>query len=52
MCLEDENCVVGCVVVVPCLKVKFMYKLNNFSSSYTAEAIAILKAMNLTLTER
>jgi len=48
-CSDDGNCDVG---VVPCLKVKFMYKLNKFSSSYTAETMAILKALGLALTEK
>jgi len=51
-CSKDGSCVVRCAVVVPCLKVKFMYKLNNFFSSYTVEAIAILKAMDLALSKR
>jgi len=43
---DEGNCDVGCAVIIPSLKVNYMYKLNNFSSSYTAEAIAILQALD------
>jgi len=43
---------VGCAVVVPCFKMKFMYRLNRFSNSYIAEALAILKALGLALTKQ
>jgi len=51
-CSDDGNCDVECAVVVPCLKMKFMYRLNDFSNSYTVEAIAILKTMDLALAEK
>jgi len=37
------------MLVAPCLKVKYIYRLNSLSSSYTTEAIAILKAVSLVL---
>jgi len=42
----------GCAVVIPSLKANYMYKLNNFSSSYTAEAMAILQALDLAMNEK
>jgi len=42
---------VGCAIVIPCLQKEFKYKLNDNSNSYTAETIAIVKAMDLTLIE-
>jgi len=49
-CSDDGNCDMGCAVV--CFEMKFMYRLNKFSSSYTAEAVAILKALDLALIEK
>jgi len=43
---------VGCAAVIPNFKVKYMYRFNRFSSSYTAEAVAILKALGLALNEQ
>jgi len=39
-------------VVIPSLKVNYMYKFNKFSSSYTAEAMTILKALDLAMNEK
>jgi len=49
---DDRNCDVGCAVIVPCFGMKFGYKLNDFSSSYTAEAVAVLEVVSLALIEQ
>jgi len=41
----------GYAVVIPSLSMQLGYSFNFLSSSYTAEAIAILKAMKNTINE-
>jgi len=51
-CLDEGNCDVGSAVIIPSFKANYMFNLNNFSSSYTAEAMAILQALDLAMNEK
>jgi len=52
MMADDGNFDMGCSVVIPCLGKSYLFKLNRSSSSYTSELIAMIKAMDTTLSER
>lgn len=41
---------VGCAFWIPSLNIEYKFKLNKFMSSYTAELIAILKAVQYAIT--
>jgi len=51
MMANDGNIDVSCTVVVPCFGRSHLFKLNRSSSSYTAELLAMIKAMDITLSE-
>jgi len=48
---EEGNFIVDCAIVVPSLKIDYKYKLNENTSSYTAKAIAITKALDQAIRE-
>jgi len=50
-CSENGDFLVVCSVVIPSLNKILIFKLNFLSSSYTAESIVILEALELTIKE-
>jgi len=51
MLADDGDFDVGCAVMVPCQGKSHQFKLNRFSNSYTAELIAMIKAIDIELFE-
>jgi len=51
MSIDQGEGVVGCAVVAPSRGLMYQFKLNNSTSSYSAELIAIQKAIDITKSE-